>query len=367
MSILVITTIDLNKSLTQRPHHMIKYLKKRGMKTTVLSASFENNGSINDVREDNVRYIIVSLSFADTFNPNSIYLPYSRLDSDHYDVCIAIGPWAGLVAITLKRKGRVDKLVYEDVDYFPAFFDYDVIYERVRQMERLCLNWADIVICVSEELMELRKYQTQIPVYFIPNGVDLKLFKENRVDYSAHKSVDLIYSGALEDWAGVEFAIRGMQKLVEINPGIRMTILGKGSKEKMLFQLVRDLSLEAYIKFNGTVKYEDLPSYFSNARIGVAVLKPIELVRYAFPLKVIEYMAAGLPVIGTDVGDMGRLLKGNNAGIAIDYSQSEFVKAVDVLLKDQEFYERCSENARKLSQKYDWNCLFDEEFDIINV
>lgn len=375
MSVLIITTIDLSNSLTQRPHHTIRYLKNKGIKVTVLSASFENSGEVRDITEENVRYITISLRFLDTFDPRSMYIPFSRVDNEQYDVCMAIGPWAGMIAIILKRQRKINKLVYEDVDYFPAFFDYDIIYERVRQMEKTCLTWADIVVCVSEELVELRRYQTNTPVYFIPNGVDLGVFKEKKAEESESTlddeigvdAVDLIYSGALEDWAGVEFVIRGMRELIKILPDIKLAVLGKGSKGNMLFQLVKDLSLENSVRFYGTVKYDELPRYFKNARIGIAVLKPVELIRYAFPLKVVEYMAAGLPVIATDIGDMGRILKKNGAGIAINYSQAEFVEAACALLNDKELYKKCSENARKTSKKYDWNCLFDEEFDIIDI
>lgn len=373
MSVLIITTIDLNNSLTQRPHHMVKYLKSKGLKITVLSVSFEEGKGVKDIVQDNVRYITVSLRFIDTFNPMTMYIPYLQRDNGYYDACIAIGPWAGMIAIILKRQRKINKLVYEDVDYFPAFFDYDAIYEKVRRMEKSCLDFADIVICVSEELVELRRYQTRNPVYFIPNGVDLEVFrakkleKAEEIDGIKGDTLDLIYSGALEDWAGVEFIIRGMAQLTKIFPHIKLGIFGKGSKEKMLLQLTKDLALDRSVKFYGVVRYEELPWYFENGRIGIATLKPVELVRYAFPLKLIEYMAAGLPVIGTDVGDMGRILKKNKAGIAINYTQTDFVEAVRLLLTDELFYKQCSENARKVSKNYDWNCLFDEEFDIIDI
>lgn len=364
MRILFITTIDLKKSLAERPHHLIKFIKDNGYDLTVLTITHDEDFNYESI-ENNVRYFRIFAKFTDLFNPYTLLRPFLKFDKRIYDLCIAEGPWGGITAVLLKKEGKFKKLVYEDIDYFPAFFDYDVVYERVRQMEKYCIANSDIIISVSNQLIELRSYQTKKNIFYIPNGVDYEAFNVER-DYDGPKNT-LIYSGSIEDWSGVEFIIRSFYELVKINGDMRMIILGKGSKEKMMRQLISDLNLNEKINFVGKVAYYDLPKYFGRADIGLAMLKPVEVVRYAFPLKVIEYMASGLPVISTDTGDMKEIIMSSKTGYAVPYEKNEFINAIFNIINDKARYREFSENAKNISKKYNWNCLFHKEFDIINL
>ena len=59
----------------------------------------------------------------------------------------------------------------------------------------------------------------------------------------------------------------------------------------------------------GKKRYDELPNLLAKADIGVALFRVNDLMKYTFPLKVVEYMAAGLAVVGTRVGETERLWK----------------------------------------------------------
>jgi len=61
--------------------------------------------------------------------------------------------------------------------------------------------------------------------------------------------------------------------------------------------------------------------------VGIATFVPNELMNYAFMMKVVEYMAAGLPVIGKKIGETQRIIEKHDCGKIIHYKVEEFVEA----------------------------------------
>jgi len=90
-----------------------------------------------------------------------------------FDVCVAIGPSAGLVAYLMKVLGRVRCMVYEDVDYEPGF-----VVPRLRQilharLEIYLMKRADLVVSVGRALAQLRRRESGREVSVVSNGVDV--------------------------------------------------------------------------------------------------------------------------------------------------------------------------------------------------
>ena len=90
-----------------------------------------------------------------------------------------------------------------------------------------------------------------------------------------------------------------------------------------------------------------------------------ELIRYATPLKVVEYMAAGLPVITTCVGQGEIMLRQSQAGILIDHSVKEFSEAAILLLTDKKLYQNYSQAAITYSRNFDWDILMDQMYQYV--
>ncbi|KAA5807282.1 glycosyltransferase [Thermoanaerobacterium thermosaccharolyticum] len=359
MKILFITFIDIINSLPQRSHHLIDYLKER-YDLTVVFCRYDDLGVMKK-QEGTTKYIGIPVKFASLFSPMTLYKRYLEIDSEKYDICIAQGPWAGVTAVELLKAGRVNFLAYEDIDYFPAFFEYEDIYNRTRNMEKYCIESSDITFSVNEQLIELRKNMTGITPYYIPNGVNYELFKGDKVK---HNGTILVFSGSLEHWAGIEMPIKALP-ILRRELDVSMMILGRGKYEPVLKKLSRDYKVNDFVHFLGKVKYRDLPLHFKKSDIGLCTLFPTELIKYSFPLKAIEYMAAGLPVIATDIGDLGKLIKENECGITIKYSVIDFVEKTIDLIENRDKMSIYGQNGRNFAKLFDWKELFKKEMNII--
>lgn len=92
---------------------------------------------------------------------------------------------------------------------------------------------------------------------------------------------------------------------------------------------------------------QDVPWILKNSDLYVC---PSQM--EALGISVIEAMAAGLPVIATNVGGLPEILQGGGAGILVDYGDAEaFAQALFKFLYDEKFYQACKINAVRIVQK----------------
>jgi len=242
-----------------------------------------------------------------------------------YDAAIVDGPESAYLANVLKKSGRVGSLIYYDIDYYPGVHpQWAGILSR---REQKCCKAADAVVSVSRPLAALRAKQGAKLAVVIPNGVDFERFDTANLGRKDHPPT-LVYMGSLDERWGVDLSIRAMPLLRSQMPEIRLLIAGSGPAEQRLRQLAQSLGLGDRISFKGFVPYVDLPNLLSRADIGIATSRDDIFRRYASPLKIVEYMAAGLPVICSGGGEAEQMIGESGAGINIPFEPEAFARAV---------------------------------------
>jgi len=105
------------------------------------------------------------------------------------------------------------------------------------------------------------------------------------------------------------------------------------------------------------VSYAELPSHLAEADLALAMFRPLDVTRYAFPLKVVEYMAAGLPVVTTSDTEAADLVMAAEAGKAVPFEPVAVAEACVRLLWGSQERARLSMNAQARSSAYDWTAL----------
>ena len=293
--------------------------------------------------------------------PNSIqeawaYSTVRPLIRKRYELCIFGHPNNALLALFLKKKGIVGTLIYDDWDYFPGHITtvkgpLDALAMKWREM--ICIRNADIVISVSHPLAELRKRQGAKEVLVVPNGVDYSLFQA--AQNKRRHPPTLIFMGSLYFAWGVDLPIRALPAIRAKIPDIRYVVLGAGPDEDALRALAYEkMNLQDCVLFLGRQEYHRLPHFLAEADIGVLTYRQEPFTEYASSLKACEYMAAGLPVVGTRVGEIARVIDVSQAGVIIDFTPEAFAEAVIGLFADSRRYETYSANAINCAKTYDW-------------
>jgi len=286
-----------------------------------------------------------------------------------YHLCIASMIQGGMVGLLLKELGKIKYLFYDDMDFYPLFYD-GITKATIMHLEKLILKSANLVFSVSYTLKKLREKQGIKNVFWLPNGVDNKLFlpawlaKRNKIP---DKKVVLIYSGSLDPriWGTMHIlkVLREVKKYVKA----KLIVIGGGEYLSYLKRYSRKIGVYTDVVFTGKIPHNDIPKFFSKSHIGLAIGVPKSPAEFADPIKIKEYMAAGLPVVGTNIGDIPIIIKNSNAGYAPKFDIEAVASAILSIIERKK-YREFSYNARRYAENFfDWNIIFKKLFEkIIN-
>ncbi|WP_284010717.1 glycosyltransferase family 4 protein [Haloarcula pelagica] len=226
-----------------------------------------------------------------------------------------------------------------------------------RRYEHLLLLRADRILTTTDEMSSLleRAHGPAIAQRFLvaPNAVDVTRFDPNRG--SGDDGRTIVYTGIFGHAQDLEACVRAMALL---DHDATLKLVGDGDTRPRLERLVAELGVEDRVEIHGPVERDAVPELLASAAIGVAPLKDTPGLRYAVPLKTYEYMASGLPVVGTDMGAFGDLIEASEGGLAVENSPEALAAAFDELLADPDRRERLGRQAREhVEQHYDRRVL----------
>ncbi len=282
-----------------------------------------------------------------------------------YDVCIAEGPWAGLASIALRRRSRVRKVVYEDLDFFPAYAGISsknrLGYYLTHWIERNAVKKADLVVSVGSLLAKLRRLQGAKQVRVLGNGYS-RAFLKLAPDLTT-KTV--VYAGALTDWSGVETLISAVKLASELVPELRLLVVGDGPERSSLENFALASGMSSRVEFVGKVTYEEVGDILAKASIGAAVFVPSALTKYSVMCKLMDYLGVGLPVLVTDFGENSSIVREAGAGLCVEYRSESISEGLIELMKNPKLLKECSERAKKISLDRDWDTILAEEREVI--
>ena len=282
-----------------------------------------------------------------------------------FDVCTAMGPYAAAAALLLRKLGKVKRVVYEDRDYEAAFVQTPLRNRFAAWLEGACLARADVRISTGYRMAQLRRAQTGVPVEVVTGGVDAGRFS---APPRAAVNPVLVYTGNLTYWSGLDVVLSAMPKIRAALPGARLRIIGEAipGYRAGLESLAARLGLADCVEFLGRVESRAVPQLLATAHLGVALFRPIALRQYASPLKLFEYMAAGLPSVGAHGTETEDILERHDCGLSVEHEPAAFASAVVRVLSDQALYRRMAANARAAAEThYDWPRLMEREYRLI--
>ncbi|MDO5061465.1 MAG: glycosyltransferase family 4 protein [Actinomycetaceae bacterium] len=222
---------------------------------------------------------------------------------------------------------------------------------------------ADVIICVSDPVTAW--VQATVPnyahkVYTVNNGVNPKRITAQ----PEANEVIVTFVGTLKPWHGLHDLLKAYA-LKETSWKLR--IIGSGPEENDLRQQAHELGLN--VEFLGAVPPQEMPRALAGSAIGVAPYpsphSPEE--HYFSPLKIYEYLAAGLAVVATDVADIPELLEG--CGIVVSASNPlALANAIDNLATNPALRQQLQSQARETAvAKHSWAQAVDRIFTLAGV
>lgn len=216
--------------------------------------------------------------------------------------------------------------------------------------ERAAIAGADVV-CVTSALIPYAASNFASRVRVVPNGVaidDFDLPRTNRDLFT------IGFVGSLKGWHGVDNLLLAAELLHERKRSFRLRIVGEGPRGDHLRQMAQSLSCSSSIEFVGAVPMSDIPSEIASFDVGVApYVRSTDF--YFSPLKVLEYMAGGAPVIATDTPSI-RSITGDCAILVSDPGPIAISSAIEVIMDSPFLASELSAKARRrVIEKFSWD------------
>lgn len=109
----------------------------------------------------------------------------------------------------------------------------------------------------------------------------------------------ITYMGSFFYFSGLPECVREFARLSARATNLKLLLIGGGEQEDELRSLVQELGIQKSVIFTGFIPYADLPRFLSLSTVAINPLKISQVASVAFPHKVLQYLATGLPVVST--------------------------------------------------------------------
>jgi len=180
----------------------------------------------------------------------------------------------------------------------------------------------------------------------IPFGVDKNMFyplnkKKNNV-------FEILYVGSLTNLKGVSFLIKALPFILKEESNVILKIVGKGSRETYLKELVKKLNIDKHVFFSGFIQHHKTPGFFQQCDVFC-----YPTLGEPFGKAIIEAMACGKPVVCTELGTGTSYvnLQGETGLVVPPRDSVALAKAINQLLADPNLRHRLGEGGRRRAKQ----------------
>jgi phosphatidylinositol alpha-mannosyltransferase len=243
-----------------------------------------------------------------------------------------------------------------NVGTFHAFSRSNVGYYYGRPLLQPYLAHLHRGIAVSEPARAFfNKYFPQFPLRVVPNGVNIEVYRPglSPIRHLRDERVNVLFVGRLEKRKGLSDLLRGYEFLRARVQNTRLIIVGDGPLRGRVESFISKHRLKDVVT-SGYVPDSVLPRYYSSADIFCAPATG----RESFGIVLLEAMAAGLPVVATEVpGYMSVVEPGVDSLTVQPKGWAELGAALVILARDAELRRRMGAAGHAKAQRYSWDSV----------
>ena len=233
---------------------------------------------------------------------------------------------------------RPDFVVYDYLDNFPKWEPY--LHGMVEA--------ADIVVTTARTLQNrMVEHYPGKPVCLAPYGCSLDRFQSGTEypvppEFQEHSGPVILYSGAWADWVDTEL----VEETARAFPEAMVAIVGAE------FNTTVNKSI-SNLRYVGYRPFDALPAYLCHSTICIIPFRINPITIAANPIKAYEYLAAGKPVVSTDLPEVR-----NMPGVQIGTTHTKFLEQVEKALKEPAAHPQ--EDVSKWLENQTWERRFEQ-------
>lgn len=211
-------------------------------------------------------------------------------------------------------------------------------------MEKIAARYSDLFVVCSESFQDRYVSQGVRPerIAVVLNGVDIDKFRPS--EGPGNDVFTVTYAGRFQKWQGIELLLEAARRLQ--GEDVRFRVIGTDAGTRRALE-----GRYGNVEFLDFMPGHLLIDYLRSSDALVIPRMSHPALEVAFPTKFAEYVACGVPVIVTDVGDAGMLTRRHKCGVVCDPDAGSIARAV-LELKSRSPGERkeMGDNGRRLAE-----------------
>jgi len=255
----------------------------------------------------------------------------------------------------------LDRATCPNVATFHSFGGFSMSYWLGRPVGRHYMSKLDARIAVSTAARHFVSRYFPGEYKIIPNGVDVAEYRNARAfpEYRDGK-FNILFTGRLEPRKGATYLIRAYAALKAKHPETRLIVVGVGPQLGQLRRFVRDERV-GDVLFAGRVADGDKARFFRTADVFCAPSTGQE----SFGIVLLEAMAAGLPVVASDIHGYKRVVQRNVSGLLVEPRDAGALEAaLERLIEDPVLRAALGEAGARKAPEFDWSHVTQQLVDL---
>ena len=180
---------------------------------------------------------------------------------------------------------------------------------------------ADVLLAVSRDVAAFLERFPAVEgrIHVVANGVDPERIRPDVAPARPRRagSFTIGFVGTLKPWHGLDMLVDSFELILRCTPGARLLVVGTGPGEEHLVNELRRRGLLYAVHLTGGVPASEVPALLVSMDVAVAPAATRDGY-YCSPLKIFEYMAAGLPVVAARIGQIAEVIQHGVTGLLCD-------------------------------------------------
>lgn len=195
------------------------------------------------------------------------------------------------------------------------------VLHKIKVMEQFCLSNSHEIITPSKVTQHFINQEFTIKnniIHVIPNGVTIYDFKPLPKHHTNH-SPFILYFGALQKWQGIKTLFKAFKELSDINVRLRLCTSVPEKRTLHFKDLAHSIGVADRIDWFYELDKPTLASHINAAVLTVAPLASCNrnIIQGCNPLKILESMAYGTPVVASDIPVVRELIDNHKTGVLV--------------------------------------------------
>jgi phosphatidyl-myo-inositol alpha-mannosyltransferase len=279
------------------------------------------------------------------------------LEEERFDVIHFHEPLMPALPITVLRASHTC-----NVGTFHAYAKSSTAYYYSRRLVRRYFRKLNGLIAVSDPARDFVGHYFPGDYRVVPNGVDLSRFSDGVLPLPEFRDgkLNLLFVGRLEKRKGLGMLLRAYVQLKQRLPELRLIVVGDGRMRRGYESYIQSQQIPDIV-MAGYVSPEDLPRYHASADIFCAPNTGKE----SFGIVLLEAMAAGLPVVATDIPGFTQVINPGRHGILVRREDPvSLASAINLLADDPGLRARLGAAGRVSAATYSWDRVVNQVIDV---